>query len=124
MNGEDFNIDEVTDRLGTKPTRAGKACDLPQASIDSGIAKTGWCFEVREIKCDDISIPFDKMFNLLSSKKNIILELCKDMNLEVTFCVILHIESNSIRALGDISREAISFVTSIKGSIGFDCYFY
>ena len=123
MNGEDFDLDVVTDTLGIKPTRARKKSEFPQPSIDSGIAGTHWSYKVREEYCDDISIPFDKILNVFNGKASIINKLCKDMNLYTFFSVIIHVKTGN-RPLNDISKEALSFVASINATIGFDLYCY
>lgn len=122
LNKIDFDIDEVTRKLKIEPTRARKKHEFPQASIDAGIASDYWDFEIRE-GCDDISIPSKKLFDVLFPKKDVIDNLCKELNLEVNFTVIMHLSCGT-NPLNEIPKEVMQFISSFNTGLGFDLYCY
>ncbi|MCL2859040.1 MAG: DUF4279 domain-containing protein [Oscillospiraceae bacterium] len=123
IDKKDFNIDEVTNRIGIVPTKTRRKNEFPQSSIEAGIAMTEWVLTIREEKCQDISIPFIKIINSLKDKKDIIKTLCNDLELTPYFTVIIHLKTGN-RPLNGIPNDIISFISSINAGIGFDLYCY
>ena len=105
------------------PTEAKKTEDFPEASIRAGIGRTFWSFEVREENCRDISVPFTKLYNQLYHKVDTIRKLCRDLNLITGFVVTIHTKCGNI-PLDNISRDVVSFASSINADIGIDLYCY
>lgn len=123
MPTDEFDLEFVTNKLGINPTRARKRCDFPQPSIDAGFATDEWSYEVREKNCDNIAVPFNKIYNLFREKVDDINNLCNDINIIADFTVIIYTKTGNT-ALNCISKEILSFVASIHAKIGFDLYCY
>ena len=122
-DNKDFNLDEITNRIELKPTFARKWSEFPKGSIEANVAVTHWNLEIRENNCNDISIPLEKIYDLLSNKIDVIGTLCDDLNLEIDFTIVIHAKYDDLPLI-QIPKQFISFIALINAEIGMDFYFY
>ena len=121
-NQVDFDLDEVTKKIGIKPSVARKKHEFPKVSIDNGSAHDYWSFEIREA-CDVITIPSKRLYDVFFDKKDIIDELCKKYNLEVNFTLVAHLYCGT-NPLSNIPKEVLKFISSFDTELGLDLYCY
>ncbi|MCV42291.1 DUF4279 domain-containing protein [Listeria monocytogenes] len=57
----------------------------------------------------------------LQGKENIINSLCNDLNLKAIFTVVINMENGDGPELV-LTKEIISFISSINAEVGFDIY--
>ena len=126
LSGEvenNFEPDDISSRLKINATKSRKRMQFPKVSIDAGIARTYWSYKIREKDCRDISVPFEKIYEIFGNKVTIINELCRELELEANFTVNIHVKCGN-RPLSEIPKEIITFASSINASMGFDLYCY
>ena len=122
-NKNDFNLNEITNILKLMPTRTRKWFDFPQASIDADIAETHWDYKIEQENCQEVSIPFKKMYDILYNKSDIINKIANSFELNIEFLVVIHAESER-NIINEIPKEIISFLSSINASLTIDSYYY
>jgi hypothetical protein len=120
---DEFDIDDVTRKLGIIPTDTRTRDSFPSQSIAAGVAKTEWCLEIKEENCIAVAILFEKMLEILREKETLINEICDDYNLESSFVVVIHMQDGDSPEVV-LPREVISFAAAISAEIGFDLYCY
>ena len=123
ITGDDFDLDEVTNRVGINPTRARTKDSFPPQTIQAGFACNEWLIETTEENCLAVAIKFEEMLSMLKGKTENIKSLCDDYNLETGFVIVIHMvgEDNPEMIL---PREVISFAASMNADIAFDMYVY
>ena len=118
-NGEDFVLNELTQKFEVTPTRARLKKDYPIPRI----GQAEWYYEIREKNCDDMLVPFQKLVDIFKEKTEIINQLCSNLNLEVSLVTVIHAKIGN-RPLNGISKEIVKFMASIDADMGFDLYCY
>jgi len=117
--GYEFDLDQVTSRLGIVPDVARTRDDWPTKHY----VETIWAIEIEEYNCIAISLLFEKLLAIIKSKGAIIRDICSDCDAEVGFVIVAHYQDGSKPEL-TLTREIISFAASINAEIGFDIYCY
>ena len=123
LSAEEFDLDEVTNRLEITPTETRLKNNFPPQSIAADVARTLWCIDIKEENCIAVSILFEKLLNILDGKSEIIRAVCNDYNLETAFEVVIHMKDGDSPEV-ILPREVISFASAINAEIGFDLYCY
>ncbi|ECB9722046.1 DUF4279 domain-containing protein [Listeria monocytogenes] len=85
------------------------------------VAHTGWELETEKEFCKAVCWQFEKLIRQLQGKRNIINSLCNDLNLKVTFTVVINMENEAGPELV-LTKEIIGFVSAINAEVGFDIY--
>jgi len=117
LAADDFNLDEVTRRMGMTPDKARTRDDWPTEHY----VKTVWSIETKEENCVAVCLLFEKFLDVLKGKEVIIKDICKDYNIEASFEIIIHCQDGNNPELV-LTRDIISFAASIGAEIGFDIY--
>lgn len=120
LTGHNFNLNNVTDKMGMTPTKARKKEDFPIQSIKAGVAKTYWSFEIKE-ENNQIIIPFNKLINTLRKKTKTINSLCNEFNLEADFIVTIYTKKDVVPII-ELTKDIMSFANSINAKVSFDFY--
>jgi len=113
INNVDFDLSRVTSLMKIDPTKSRNKKQFPQISIDKGIAKSYWELKIEEKHCQNISIPFEKLFNLLYDKVSIINFICEEMHLNVDIVIVIRVKCGN-RPLDILPKKVISFLSLIK----------
>jgi len=108
VKNDNINYGYITQKLKLNPMKENK---------------NEWVYEVIENNCDNINIPSNKMLDILYNKMEIINDLCKKYRLEVHFTFVISVKIGN-SPLSKISKEFISFASSINAQMGFDLYCY
>ena len=119
LSADLFDLDYVSETLGIKPTAARTRDSFRIKEV----AHTEWYIEITKEKCFAVSIPFGEMVHLLESKTGIINKLRSELNLEVTFVVAIHMQSEENPEIV-LRQDSVSFAASINAEIVFDLYCY
>ena len=121
LSANEFNLDEVTCRLGVAPTRTKTRDSFPPQSIAADVAKTMWAIEIKEDNCWGVRVLFREILKILCGKEQLIKRLCDDYNLEVHFEVVIHMKDGDSPEVV-LPQEVILFAAAINAEIGFDLY--
>lgn len=117
FSGDDFHVDDITERLGILPTKIWKEKDFNIKEF----AKTIWMLKTEKDSCKAVSLQFEKVLEKLRGKKEIINQICKENDIKAGFEVKVFMENGDGPELV-LTREIISFLASINAEIGFDLY--
>ncbi|EAK9821936.1 DUF4279 domain-containing protein [Listeria monocytogenes] len=117
LTGDDFDLNYVTAKLGILPTNMRERKDFPV----SAMAHTSWELETEKEFCKAVCWQFEKLIRQLQGKRNIINSLCNDLNLKAIFTVVINMENGDGPELV-LTKEIISFISSINAEVGFDIY--
>lgn len=120
---DEFDLNEVTCRLGVTPTETRTKDSYPHQSIAAGVAHTEWSIDLVEENCIAVSFLFEKLLNVLSGKEKLITQVCDDFNLEAGFVVVIHMKDGDSPEV-ILPREVVAFAAAINAEIGFDLYCY
>lgn len=71
--------------------------------------------------CKAISIPFEKLIEILENKSEIIVKICSKYNVVTDFGVVIYM-NNGDNSEMVLSRKILSFATFINAEIGFCIY--
>lgn len=119
LSADEFDLDEVTQKIGIIPTIARKKDSFPPTAL----ACTIWALSIKEERCKAICFLFEELLNMLRPKEKLITDICKDYNIEASFEVVIHMQDGDGPEIV-LPREVISFAATINAEIGFDIYCY
>ncbi|AQY51474.1 hypothetical protein PWEIH_14851 [Listeria weihenstephanensis FSL R9-0317] len=117
LTGADFDLDTVTKVLQIIPTSTRTKRDWPVAAM----AKTCWELETEKEECKAVSWQFAKIMEKLSGREERIKALCRDLELEVMFTIVIDMESANGPELV-LTKEIVQFIGSMGAEVGFDVY--
>jgi len=130
LEGKDFDVDKITERLKVPPTSVRSKNDwpdaiknLPENYPDNLKPRVNWILETEKEICDSVQKQFEKITKKLVGKEEIIKNLCLQYNLETGFTIVIDMEEMNRPELF-LTKEIISFAASINAEIGFDLYIY
>lgn len=118
--GDCFNPDEITQRLNITPTMTWKKGDLVR---DKNFSRPNslWRIGTGYVESLDIKNQLDEILNVITDKKNSLLELKNILDIKYDVCIIINIYNNETPGLY-LDAETISIINSIGASIDFDLY--
>jgi len=117
LAGDNDNLDEITKLMEINPTKQRKKEDCPIMQF----ALTTWNLSTEKEYCKAVYWQFDKVLEKLKGKEEIINEICKKYNFEASFTVVVEMLVGNGPELV-LTRDIISFASSINAEIGFDLY--
>ncbi len=117
FSGDEFDFDEVTDRVNIVPTQTRRKEDFPIKELGTN----QWSLKTEKESCKAVSLQFEKILEKLRGKEEIINQICRENNIEVGFEVRVFMENGDGPELV-LTREIISFLASINAEVGFDLY--
>lgn len=118
LYGEDFDPEEITNKLLIKPTETGRKGERGRYRI---LTESYW-----EVSTDyevslDINDQLHKIVNLLKDKKDMIVELQNSLELECKFQLVIKVSNEQTPAVY-LEEEMIHFASSINAWFDFDMY--
>lgn len=114
---KDFDLDEVTAKLGIEPTRTQK-----QEVLRNGTVKpTYWLFALPKVEALAIDDRMNEMRLILSGKKDIIKQLCESKGLRATFEVTITAASDELPEIY-ITSDFNAFAGELNADIGIAMY--
>lgn len=119
--GDHFDPDIVTSTLLISPTRTWLKGDFIKKELLR--KETYWEFATDYEESSDINDQIDKVKNLLQDRKDQIVKLIEQNNLECKFEVIINIENNEKPAIY-LNKDTIKFIHDLGAEIDFDLYIF
>ncbi len=114
---KDFDLDEVTAKLGIEPTRTQK-----QEVLRNGTVKaTYWLFALPKVEALSIDDRMNEMRLILSGKKDIIKQLCESRGLCATFEVNITAASDELPEIY-ITSDFLAFAGELNADLGIAMY--
>ena len=123
LGADEVDLDVVTQRLGIVPTETRTKDSFPLQSIITGFAKNIWSIGIIEENCIAVSIPFERMLEILKGKEAQINGLRNEYGFDASFVVVIHMKDGDSPEVV-LPREVITFTAAIDAEIGFDLYCY
>ncbi|GGA60681.1 DUF4279 domain-containing protein [Ornithinibacillus halotolerans] len=131
LYGDDFPLEEVTEKLGIEPTRTCKKGDEmvpPHGTYKPAIKRyypdTSWELDSGYIESTDVEVEFDKLVDKLRSKIFIINELREKYNLKSYIQVVPQLYNGDTPIL-TVNKKLINFAYRIQAEfIDYDMYIY
>ena len=120
--GEHFDPEEITRRLGIEPTTQFRLGDPITADGEGKRRRSGWILNIARQETLQIDGMLQEMRNRLSSAKDVIPQICKDLRVRaVILCGVSRNESDHMPAL-DFPPSFTRWVASLGASIYVDIY--
>lgn len=117
MDDQDFDIDEVTAKLGLEPTETQK-----QTVLKNGTVKPSyWLLALPKVEALSIDDRLNEMRLMLIGKKNVIKELCESRGLCATFEVTITADSDELPEIY-ITSDFLAFAGELNADIGIAMY--
>lgn len=122
LYGEDFPIDEVTERLKVTPTETYKKGDIiPNRSTNRYRRETSWDLGTDYQDSLDVNKQLQEIIDKLQNKSLIINEMKDAYSLECKFFIVIIIDNGNTPALY-LDKEIIKFASSIEAEFDVDLY--
>jgi hypothetical protein len=127
FNDDDFDVNEITKRLGVTPTTVFNKGDEdginPQTGEKLYHGYREWELATEYKTTYDASDVIDEIIEKIKHSVKEIIKLQKEYNIECSMCVVTNVEGQTQPSLF-LSREHIAFLHSINAAIDFDQYWY
>lgn len=122
--GQDFPIDDVTDKLEITPTETYKKGDLiPSRSTVRYRKETSWDLGTGYQFSFDVNDQLQQVVGRLKNKSSTIIEIKEEYSLECKFFIVIKIENGNAPALY-LDKEVIKFASNIEAEFDVDLYTY
>lgn len=119
--GDGFDPNTITDTLQITPTRTWLKGDNIKGDLFR--KETCWELATEYEESLDINNQIKKIKNLIQDRKDEVVKLIRQNNLECKLEVVINIENNERPAMY-INNETIKFIHDIGAEIDFDLYIY
>ncbi|MFJ6211623.1 DUF4279 domain-containing protein [Lysinibacillus sp. NPDC092081] len=119
--GDDFPIDDVTEKLEITPTDTYKKGDLIQNRSIFIRKETSWDLGTGYQFSLDVNDQLKQIIGMLQNKSSIINEIKEAYSLECKFFIVIKIEKGNTPALY-LDKDIIKFASSIEAEIDVDLY--
>ncbi|MGE7916370.1 DUF4279 domain-containing protein [Lysinibacillus xylanilyticus] len=122
LYGDEFSIDDVTEKLGITPTKAFKKGDLiPNRSTVCYRKETRWDLGTVYQVSLDVNNQLQQIIDKLQSKSLIINEIKESYSLKCKFFIVVKIEEGNPPALY-LDKDIIKFAANIEAEFDVDLY--
>ncbi|MGE7949874.1 DUF4279 domain-containing protein [Lysinibacillus sp. NPDC093688] len=122
LYGDEFSIDDVTEKLGVTPTEAFKKGDLiPNRSTVCYRKETSWDLGTGYQASLDVNNQLQQIIDKLQNKSLILNEIKETYTLECKFFIVVKIEEGNTPALY-LSKDIIKFAANIEAEFDVDLY--
>lgn len=122
LYGDEFPLDEVTEKLKVIPTETYKRGDLiPKRSTVRYRKETSWDLGTGYQNSLNVNKQLQEILGKLQNKTLIINEIKETYSLECKLFIVIKIENGNTPALY-MDREIIKFASSIEAEIDVDLY--
>ncbi|PJO43426.1 DUF4279 domain-containing protein [Lysinibacillus xylanilyticus] len=119
--GDDFPIDDVTEKLEVTPTDTYKKGDLIQNRSTFIRKETSWDLGTGYQFSLDVNDQLKQIIGMLQNKSSVINEIKEAYSLECKFFIVIKIENGNTPALY-LDKDIIKFASSIDAEIDVDLY--
>ncbi|MED3804988.1 DUF4279 domain-containing protein [Lysinibacillus xylanilyticus] len=119
--GDDFSIDDVTEKLEITPTDTYKKGDLIQNRSIFIRKETSWDLGTGYQFSLDVNDQLKQIIGMLQNKSSIINEIKEAYSLKCKFFIVIKIEKGNTPALY-LDKDIIKFASSIEAEIDVDLY--
>jgi predicted transcriptional regulator len=117
--GEEFPIDEVSERLSTTPTVSYKKGDSISANSSLRRKETSWEYGTDYQYSLDVNEQFMQVMNRMRDKCSIINELQAEFGLASIICIVIRMENGQAPALY-LEKDILTFASNIGAEIEVD----
>jgi len=122
LYGDEFSIDDVTEKLGLTPTKAFKKGDLiPNRSTVCYRKETSWDLGTVYQVSLDVNNQLQQIIDKIQNKSFIINEIKEAYSLECKFFIVVKIEEGNTPALY-LDKDVIKFAANIEAEFDVDLY--
>jgi membrane-associated HD superfamily phosphohydrolase len=122
LYGDEFPIDDITEKLEVIPTETYKKGDLiPNRSTARYRKETSWDLGTDYQVSLDVNNQIQQIINNLQNKSSIINEIKEAYSLECKFFIVVKIEDGNTPALY-LDKNIIKFAASIEAEFDIDLY--
>ena len=118
----EFDLGEISRRLGVTPTRTRRKADFPPQAP----AQTSWSLEVKEENAFSVGAVLDKLIRRLAgdypleaAKK--IVRLCEEFDAEASLEIVIHMRNGDSPEVRLFSAQLL-FAAAIGAEIDFDLH--
>lgn len=120
--GDSFSIDEVTEKLLLNPTESYNKGDVIRKEPSLLLRReTVWNYGIEYEESYDIMDQVNQVLNVLESRKDILIELSKEFEIEFLFMIVICVRDGQGPALY-LDKRIIKFAGTINAEIHFDVY--
>lgn len=120
--GENFDIKEVSDKLGMTPDESWiKGDRINNQNITR--KETCWSINTGYQESLDINVQLDEIISKIGSKREILVQIQKKLLVECKFDIVIKIENNQSPAIY-LERDKIAFANIIQAEFDFDLYVF
>ncbi|WP_409292788.1 DUF4279 domain-containing protein [Peribacillus sp. SCS-37] len=120
--GEDFPIDDVTERLGLKPSVSYRRGDrIPNRSSVRFRKETCWALETGYEASLDVNIQLHTIINQIQGKADLIKAIKAEYSLDCKFEIVIIIEDGDTPAFY-LDKEILAFAAGIGTELDVDLY--
>lgn len=124
ITGENFDLDRITQELEIQPTEQWiKGEQIPNRNKKIVRVDTCWSYSLGEEVSLDMNNQLIKLLELLSPKKNKLLELKKMFNIEFLILVIINVENDNKPTIS-IKTPAVEFLHYINAELDVALYIF
>ena len=120
--GDDFDLNDVIKRMKIKPTETRIKGLLPEGGKRESI-ETSWMISTKEEHSFDINDQLNELIVLLEPKKDILVIIKKDFQVNFVFLILIKIENNEKPAIY-FDTKTLNFINGINAEIEVDYYIY
>ncbi|MGF6949787.1 putative DNA-binding protein YlxM (UPF0122 family) [Neobacillus sp. B4I6] len=122
LYGDEFSIDEVTEKLEVTPTKTYKKGDLiPNRSTVCYRKETSWDLGTGYQVSLDVNNQLQQIIDKLQNKSSIINEIKEAYSVECKFFIVVIIQEGNAPALY-LDKDIIKFAASIEAEFDVDLY--
>ncbi|MEH7158975.1 DUF4279 domain-containing protein [Neobacillus drentensis] len=122
LSGDEFPIDNVTERLELTPTNAYTKGDLITNSSTARYRKeTSWDLGTGYQVSLDVNDQLQEIIDKIQNKTTIINDIKADYSIDCKFFIVIKIEEGNTPALY-LSKDIIKFASSIGAEFDLDLY--
>jgi len=120
--GEDFDIKTISEKLEMEPSECyQKGERIRETHLFR--KETCWSISTGYEESLDVNDQLEKIMKLIKPKREILIHLMQQLNLECKFSIVINIENSQTPAVY-LEREVIEFANEMKAEFDFDMYIY
>jgi hypothetical protein len=122
LYGDEFPLEDITEKLEVTPTETYKKCDLiPNRSTACYRKETSWDLGTGYQVSLNVNNQLQQIINKLQNKSSIINEIKETYSVECKFLIVVKIEQGNTPALF-LDKDIIKFAASIEAEFDIDLY--
>lgn len=122
MMGENYDVNEITERLGIKPSQTWKEGDLIR-NTGRRRTYTAWIYSTDTVETLDLNMLIKEITGVFLPVKDEIIELKKLYDLDISIDFVISIRRKQPPAVY-FKEDFIEFVAKIEARMDLDTYVY